>query len=66
MKNAILMADRGEFCNCKNTQCLKSYCKCFHNNGVCTSLCKCEDCKNKIDSVERAEAIENLKNTNVI
>jgi hypothetical protein len=41
MKNALLMADRGESCNCKNNQCLKLYCKCFNNNGVCTSLCKC-------------------------
>lgn len=50
MKNALLMADKGEFCNCKNSQCLKSYCKCFHNNSVCTSLCRCEDCRNIIDS----------------
>ena len=57
MKNALMLADRGEFCTCKNTQCLKSYCKCFQNNGVCTSMCRCEDCRNKIDSHERALAI---------
>ena len=61
MKNSIMMADRGDFCTCKNTQCLKSYCKCFQNNGVCTSLCKCDGCQNKIDSELRSQAIENLK-----
>lgn len=41
MKNAMMLADRGEYCTCKNTQCLKSYCKCFQFNAVCTSLCQC-------------------------
>ena len=62
MKNSMMLADKGEFCTCKNTQCLKSYCKCFQNNGVCTSMCRCEDCKNKIDSTERALAIEYMRN----
>ena len=33
-------------CTCKNSQCLKLYCKCFANNRNCGNLCKCIDCKN--------------------
>ena len=34
-------------CTCKNSQCLKLYCKCFSASSYCTpGLCKCVDCKN--------------------
>lgn len=33
-------------CNCKNTNCLKSYCECFRLGQGCAPLCKCEGCLN--------------------
>ena len=38
-------------CNCSKTQCLKKYCECYQSSVLCTSLCKCTDCKN--DDIER-------------
>ena len=34
-------------CNCKNSNCIKKYCDCFHNGKSCTSKCKCINCLNK-------------------
>ncbi|CAD8117546.1 unnamed protein product [Paramecium sonneborni] len=46
-------------CNCKKSKCLKLYCECFANNGVCSQSCNCQDCKNRIDNPqERSKAIE--------
>ncbi|CAK57809.1 unnamed protein product (macronuclear) [Paramecium tetraurelia] len=53
-------------CNCKKSKCLKLYCECFANNGVCSQSCNCQDCKNRIDNPqERSKAIEEalLRNT---
>lgn len=33
-------------CNCKKSACLKKYCECYQAGVPCTSLCKCEGCKN--------------------
>ena len=33
-------------CNCKKNNCLKLYCSCFKNLGVCSDICKCENCLN--------------------
>ena len=33
-------------CTCKKTKCLKLYCECFANGGVCGPHCKCSDCHN--------------------
>ena len=34
-------------CTCKNSQCLKLYCKCFSSSAFCTNgLCKCVECRN--------------------
>ena len=36
----------GHSCTCKKTKCLKLYCECFANGGICGPLCKCSDCHN--------------------
>ena len=41
-------------CNCKNSRCVKMYCECFRENGFCGNGCKCKDCKNFVNSEERA------------
>ncbi|CAK79783.1 unnamed protein product (macronuclear) [Paramecium tetraurelia] len=34
-------------CNCKNSGCLKRYCRCFHSGRMCLKECQCsEDCQN--------------------
>ncbi|XP_035499045.1 spexin prohormone 2 isoform X1 [Scophthalmus maximus] len=33
-------------CNCKRSSCLKNYCECFEANIMCSSRCKCVDCRN--------------------
>ena len=48
-------------CTCKNSQCLKLYCKCFSAKSFCGDQCKCIDCKNdgNADNVTvRNEAIK--------
>ena len=37
-------------CTCKNSQCLKLYCKCFSAKSFCGDQCKCIDCKNDDNS----------------
>lgn len=40
-------------CICKNSRCLKSYCKCFQSGKKCNPFyCKCESCEN-IDKVQQ-------------
>lgn len=34
------------FCRCKNSRCLKLYCKCFDVGSTCGALCKCTTCGN--------------------
>ena len=33
-------------CNCKNSRCLKSYCRCFQLKLPCSDICKCVNCGN--------------------
>ncbi|CAD8174242.1 unnamed protein product [Paramecium octaurelia] len=34
-------------CNCKNSGCLKRYCRCFHSGRMCLQECQCsEECQN--------------------
>lgn len=33
-------------CHCKESKCLKNYCECFQSGAFCSSLCKCDQCKN--------------------
>ncbi|KAA8590708.1 hypothetical protein FQN60_014642 [Etheostoma spectabile] len=39
-------------CNCKRSGCLKNYCECYEANIMCTSSCKCVDCRNYDDGLE--------------
>jgi len=44
-------------CNCKKTKCLKLYCECFANGGVCRPGCKCENCHNTVELQDLRELI---------
>lgn len=44
-------------CNCKKTKCLKLYCECFANGGVCSPTCKCENCHNTTELQDLRELI---------
>ncbi|CAD8066269.1 unnamed protein product [Paramecium sonneborni] len=47
-------------CNCKNSGCLKRYCRCFHSGRLCLPECQCsEECQNNQFNIqERSKAIE--------
>eukprot|EP00826_Nyctotherus_ovalis_P019140 TRINITY_DN1584_c0_g4_i1.p2 TRINITY_DN1584_c0_g4~~TRINITY_DN1584_c0_g4_i1.p2 ORF type:complete len:147 (+),score=38.86 TRINITY_DN1584_c0_g4_i1:899-1339(+) len=52
-------------CHCKKSECQKKYCECFQSGARCTSLCKCDECKNVQSAPPprvplRALALENL------
>ncbi|AWP00654.1 putative protein lin-54 -like [Scophthalmus maximus] len=40
-------------CNCKRSGCLKNYCECYEAKIMCSSICKCNGCKNFEESPER-------------
>lgn len=49
-------------CNCKNSECLKLYCDCFSKNGYCSHNCKCKNCKNQVEFLDRRkQCIEEIK-----
>jgi len=50
-KNKVEKTKHIRGCNCRQTQCLKKYCECYQSSVLCTSLCKCTDCKN--DDIEK-------------
>uniref|UniRef100_A0AC35GAC6 CRC domain-containing protein n=1 Tax=Panagrolaimus sp. PS1159 TaxID=55785 RepID=A0AC35GAC6_9BILA len=50
-------------CSCKNTQCLKLYCKCFANGEFCLN-CNCKGCHNTINSINRSKAIKSTLERN--
>ena len=39
-------------CNCKNSNCQKKYCDCFHSGKSCTTKCKCINCLNKVTNAK--------------
>ena len=39
-------------CKCRNSNCSKKYCDCFHNGRSCTSKCRCNNCQNKKVSIK--------------
>ena len=38
-------------CTCKMSNCMKKYCICYSNNGVCSEECKCFECLNNIGNI---------------
>lgn len=52
-----------EFCNCKNSKCLKLYCKCFKQDRYCSEKCGCTECFNK-NTKQREEAMRETKEKN--
>ena len=45
--NRINSTKKSWTCHCKNSNCVKNYCDCFHNGKTCNSKCKCIDCHNQ-------------------
>ena len=43
-------------CNCTKSNCTKKYCECFKQGFNCNSLCRCVECKNRLEN--------NIKNSN--
>ena len=48
-------------CNCRNSNCQKRYCECYKNKLKCTSMCKCNDCKNVDLKIEVDSLVQNSK-----
>ncbi len=46
-------------CHCKKSGCLKKYCECFQAAVLCSAQCKCHDCRNTEESVERKALLTN-------
>ncbi|NXW49682.1 MTL5 protein, partial [Nyctiprogne leucopyga] len=47
-------------CNCKRSGCLKNYCECFEAKIMCSSICKCMDCKNYEGSTDEKKQLNVL------
>lgn len=52
--------DTGKKCNCRRTQCLKLYCKCFAQGEYCRG-CNCMNCCNTVEAEgKRQKAIQQV------
>ncbi|NXL37540.1 MTL5 protein, partial [Glaucidium brasilianum] len=47
-------------CNCKHSGCLRNYCECFEAKIMCSSVCKCIDCKNCEESPDEKKQLNVL------
>mmetsp|Transcript_6993 Transcript_6993/g.14469 ORF Transcript_6993/g.14469 Transcript_6993/m.14469 type:complete len:865 (-) Transcript_6993:386-2980(-) len=45
-------------CTCKKSRCIKKYCECFAAGAACSDSCRCEECANQPDSVQRTDALK--------
>lgn len=45
----VLSQVHNKGCHCKRSYCLKNYCECHQFGVMCSSHCKCVDCKNNKD-----------------
>ena len=55
----------GNRCKCKQSQCVKLYCKCFRSQNFCKD-CACVGCFNMSDNDIRRSVIKTLSNRNLL
>ncbi|KAM3132297.1 hypothetical protein pb186bvf_015627 [Paramecium bursaria] len=57
-RSPLKQSVKSQPCNCKNTSCLKRYCRCFAAKKMCDDRCFCQGCKNTEKFNERDQAID--------
>ena len=40
-------------CHCKKSACQKKYCECFQAGVLCGSNCRCTECKNNVEQIDK-------------
>jgi len=55
---AMVAARHNRGCQCKKSFCLKKYCECFQAGIVCSTRCKCKECKNFNGSLDRERVLK--------
>ena len=48
-------------CNCRRTGCFKLYCDCLRAGLLCSDMCKCYGCKNRIPNEQRDKLLNLVK-----
>lgn len=64
-KFAVDTPSSDQKCNCKNSQCVKLYCKCFRTQSFCKD-CSCSGCFNTTDNNVRRSMLKALHSRNVL
>jgi hypothetical protein len=47
-------------CSCTNTKCIQMYCRCFRNDTLCGSKCKCLNCVNRKQHTQIRTTLKNV------